>query len=92
MKPSIKRLLNFAFLFLTLGIVLYIGLNGNDLNELGHALSTISPVFLLLCLLGWVLYILTDALAVYFYLKQQGHPVNCGKASTPPLRESTIVM
>ena len=75
MKPSIKRLLNFAFLFLTLGIVLYIGLNGNDLNELGHALSTISPVFLLLCLLGWVLYILTDALAVYFYLKQQGHPV-----------------
>lgn len=75
MKPSIKRLLNFAFLFLTLGIVLYIGLNGNDLNELGHALSTISPVFLLLCLLGWVLYILTDALAVYFYLKQQGHSV-----------------
>ncbi len=75
MKPSVKRLLNFAFLFLTLGIVLYIGLNGNDLSELGHALRSISPEFLLLCLLGWLLYILADALAVYFYLKQQGHPV-----------------
>ena len=75
MKPSVKRLLNFAFLFLTLGIVLYIGLNGNDLSELGHALRSISPEFLLLCLLGWALYILADALSVYFYLKQQGHPV-----------------
>ena len=37
---------------------------GNDLSELGHALRSISPEFLLLCLLGWLLYILADALAV----------------------------
>lgn len=75
MKPSIKKLLNFGFLFLTLGIVLFIGLSGNDLSELSEALRSISPEFLLLCLLGWALYVLMDALSIFFYLKQQGHPV-----------------
>ena len=44
MSPTLKRLLSFAFLLLTLGIVLYAGFQGNDLDELAVALSSMSPV------------------------------------------------
>ena len=33
MKAGTRKLLNFLFLLLTLGIVLYIGLSGNELDE-----------------------------------------------------------
>lgn len=75
MKPNYKRLLNFAFLFITFGIVLYIGLSGNDLVELVETLRTFSPYYLLICLLCWMLYVLMDALAVHFFLKSQGYPI-----------------
>ena len=75
MKPGVKKILSFAFLLFTLGIVLYIGLNGNDLGALLHALRTLSPAYLLLCLASWMLYVLTDALSVHYFLKRQGQPV-----------------
>lgn len=75
MKPGFKKLLNFLFLLFTLGVVLYIGLNGNDITALVDALKALSPVYLLLCLLSWALYIFTDALSVHFFLRQQGHPI-----------------
>ena len=61
-KPSAERLLSFLFLLITLGVVLYIGFSGNDLEALGEALRTMSPAYLFLCLLSWILYVLTDAL------------------------------
>lgn len=75
MKPNMKKLLSFVFLLFTLGIVLYIGLSGNDLSELVNALQTLSPVYLLLCLLSWMLYVLTDALAVHHFLRRQGYKI-----------------
>ncbi|MDD3336241.1 MAG: lysylphosphatidylglycerol synthase transmembrane domain-containing protein [Eubacteriales bacterium] len=75
MKPGIKKLMSFLFLLFTLGVVVFVGLNGNDLSDLLHALQTFSPLFLVLCFLSWALYILTDALSVHFFLKQQGYPI-----------------
>lgn len=80
MSPRVKKLLNYAFLFFTLGLVLYIGFKGNDIPALLEALSNFSPVYLLLCLLGWLLYIAMDALSLFFFLRQQGHPISYGKA------------
>ncbi|MEG0048024.1 MAG: lysylphosphatidylglycerol synthase transmembrane domain-containing protein [Clostridia bacterium] len=75
MKPNLKKLLSFVFLLFTLGIVLYIGLSGNDLGELLVALRTLSPIYLVICLLCWLVYVLTDALSVHCFLKSQGYPI-----------------
>ncbi|MCI5955991.1 MAG: flippase-like domain-containing protein [Clostridiales bacterium] len=74
-KPNFERIFSILFLLITLGVVLYIGFSGNDIEALGQALSTLSPVLLLLCLLSWVLYVLMDALAVHHFLHMQGYPV-----------------
>ena len=74
-KPSAERLLSFLFLLITLGVVLYIGFSGNDLEALGEALRTMSPAYLFLCLLSWILYVLTDALAIHHFLRMQGCPI-----------------
>ncbi|MEA5015534.1 MAG: lysylphosphatidylglycerol synthase transmembrane domain-containing protein [Candidatus Limiplasma sp.] len=75
MKPSTKKLLSFAFLLFTLGLVLYIGLQENDITELWHAIGNLSRPALLLCLLCWALYVVTDGLSVYYFLKRQGYPI-----------------
>lgn len=36
-KPNAERLLSFLFLLITLGVVLYVGFSGNDLEALGGA-------------------------------------------------------
>ena len=74
-KPNAERLLSFLFLLITLGVVLYIGFSGNDLEALGEALRTMSPAYLFLCLLSWILYVLTDALAIHHFLRMQGCPI-----------------
>ena len=74
-KPSAERLLSFLFLLLTLGVVLYVGFSGNDLEALGEALRTMSPAYLFLCLISWMLYVLTDALAIHHFLHMQGHSI-----------------
>ena len=76
MKPSIRKILNFVFLFFTLGIVLWIGLKGNDMSDLANALSTLSPTYLLLCLLSWTLYLLADTMSVHYFLRKQGYNIS----------------
>lgn len=73
MKAGTRKLLNFLFLLLTLGIVLYIGLSGNELDELAEALNSFSPVWLLACLGCWLVYLLMDALSVHCFLIRQGY-------------------
>ena len=75
MKATAKRWLNFAFLFFTLGVVLYLGLNGNDMNALWSALRTFAPASLALCLLCWVVNYLADALSIHYFLRRQGYPI-----------------
>ena len=79
MSPTLKRLLSFAFLLLTLGIVLYAGFQGNDLEELAVALSSMSPVYLAICLACWALYVVCNALSVFHFLTCQGYRIRLGQ-------------
>ena len=74
-SKNLQQTLSILFLLLTLGVVLYIGLSGNDVGELVGALRRLSPGYLLLCLLSWMLYILADALAIHHFLLIQKTPV-----------------
>ena len=59
-KPDIQQILSFVFLLVALGVVLYIGLSQNDMDHLLAALKSLSPAYLLLCLLSWALYVLSE--------------------------------
>lgn len=74
-SKNLQQTLSFLFLLLTLGVVLYIGLNGNDLSELAEALQRLSPGYLLLCVASWALYVLSDALAIHHFLIIQKTPI-----------------
>ena len=74
-KHSIQQLLSFFLLALTLGVVLYIGLNGSDLAELIEALKRLSPLYLLICLACWLIYVLMDALVIHHFLFIQNVPI-----------------
>jgi len=74
-KSKLQRVLSMLLLVVTLGVVLYIGLNGNNLTELADALQSLSPGYLLLCFFSWALYILSDALAIHHYLFIQQKPI-----------------
>lgn len=74
-KRSLQHILSFALLALTLGVVLYIGLNGNDLSQLSDALQNLSPLYLLICLICWAVYVLMDALVIYHFLHIQHLPI-----------------
>ncbi len=74
-KNTLQRVLSFLLLAVTLGIVLYVGLSGNDMTDLAKALQTLTPAYLLLCLLAWGLYVLLDALAIHHFLHMQQNPI-----------------
>jgi len=74
-KKSIQQLLSFLLLAVTLVVVLCIGLNGNELDELSAALKRLSPAFLLFCIASWGLYVLFNALTMLHFLRVQGYPI-----------------
>jgi len=79
-KPNYERILSILVLLLTLAVVLWVGLSDNDLEDLTSALLSLSPVFLLLCLLSWMLYIFFNALASYHFLRIQGQSIRFREA------------
>ncbi len=78
MKASTKRFLNFAFIFATLAIVIYIGLSGNEISGIWQALKSITPTWLLVCLLAYASYVLLDTLSIYQFLHSQGYQITFG--------------
>lgn len=74
-KRNLQQLFSFLLLLVTLGVVVGIGLNGNELDDLSAALKRLSPAYLLLCLLCWAAYVLFNGLSMYHFLRVQGHPV-----------------
>ena len=74
-KRNFQQLFSFVLLLFTLAVVVGIGLNGNDLQELGAALKQLSPFFLVLCVLCWGMYVLFNALTMHHFLKVQGYPI-----------------
>lgn len=74
-KGNVQQWLSSLLLLLTLGIVLYIGLSGNDLAELGKAIRRLTPLAVFLCVVSWALYVLFDALAIHHFLIIQGYGI-----------------
>jgi len=79
-KKNLQQVFSFLLLLITLVVVVCIGLNGNELDELGAALQRLSPVFLLLCVACWALYVLFNALTMYHFLRVQGYPIKLGQS------------
>lgn len=75
MKPRTKKLLNFAFIFGTLAIVLLLGVNGQEMSGAMEALKSIGPEWIVLCVLAWAAYLCIDAASVYFFLRRQGYHI-----------------
>jgi len=74
-KVNFKQLFSFLLLLVTLIVVLCIGLNGNEIEDLTAALKRLSPGFLALCVVCWALYVVFNALTMYHFLYVQGCPI-----------------
>lgn len=71
-KINYQQLLSFLLLLITLAIVLYIGVSGNDINDLLAALWNLTPAYLFACLACWGAYVLFDTLILHHFLHTQG--------------------
>ena len=80
MSPRLKKILNFVFIFGTLGIVLLIGVNGQEMSDAVNALKSVAPQWIAMCLVAYAGYVLMDAFAVHYYLRKQGYPITVGYA------------
>ena len=76
MKPRTKKILNFAFIFGTLAIVLLIGVNGQEVGDAINALKSVAPKWLIFCALAYAAFVGSDALSIHYYLRGQGYPVS----------------
>lgn len=79
-KINYQQLFSFLLLLVTLAVVLYIGLSGNDVNDLLAALWKLTPAYLLACLACWGLYVIFDALALHHFLHMQGQKIRFRKS------------
>lgn len=75
MKPRAKQLLNFAFIFGTLAIVILISVNGQEMTGAVDALRAISPVWIILCTLAFLMFMVFDAFSLWYFLRRSGHPI-----------------
>lgn len=75
MKPRTKKILNFAFIFGTLAVVLLIGFNGQEMTGAIDALKSIGPGWIALCALAYLAYLAIDAVSLCFFLRRQGNPI-----------------
>ncbi len=75
MKASTKKYLNIAFILGTLLLILVIGINNNELKNIGQAFSNISPWWLLACLGAWACFVLFEGISLAHFLHKQGYPL-----------------
>ncbi len=80
MNPRLKKILNFVFIFGTLGVVLLVGVNGEEMSGAVNALKSVAPLWIALCAVAYGGYVLMDALSVHYYLRKQGYPITVGYA------------
>ncbi len=76
MKAATKRYLNIAFILGTLLLILVIGINNNELKNVGQAFSNISPWWLLACLGAWLCFLLLESTSLGYFLYKQGYPLS----------------
>lgn len=75
MKPRTKKILNFAFIFGTLAVVLLVGFNGQEMSGAVEALKSIGPGWIILCILAWCSYVFFDSLGLHYFLLRQNHRI-----------------
>ena len=75
MKAATKRYLNIAFILGTLLLILVIGINNNELKNIGQAFSNISPWWLVACLGAWLCFLLLESASLAYFLYKQEYPV-----------------
>lgn len=75
MKPGLRRLLNYLFIALTIGMVVFIAFGNSELENAWEALFTLNPFWLIGALGCWFCYLFFDALGYHYFLRKQGHPV-----------------
>lgn len=78
MKPGTKKLLNFAFIFGTLAVVLLVGINGQEMSGAVDALLSIGPRWIALCALAYAGFLIFDTLSLHYFLIRQGQKVTFG--------------
>ena len=71
-RPATKTILNFAFIFATLAVVLLIGVNGQEMTGAVEALQSIGPKWIALCVLAYLACLCFDSLSLYYFLRRQG--------------------
>ena len=76
MKKKWSTVINAGIIVLTLVLVLVFGLRGQDPAESVKALSSMGIGWLGLCLAGYLGFLTCDAMAVGFFLRQQGYKIN----------------
>lgn len=75
MKASTKRILNFAFIFGTLAVVMIVGFQGNELSDAWDALNSLAPQWILACVAGWAGYLFMDGVSIHYFLRKQRYPI-----------------
>lgn len=80
MKPRAKKLWNFAFIFGTLLIVILISVNGQEMTGAVDALRAVSPVWIVLCTLAYMMYTAFDTVSLWYFLRRSGHPITFRRA------------
>ena len=53
MNPRLKKILNFVFIFGTLGVVLLIGVNGEEMSGAVDALKSVAPLWIAMCAVAY---------------------------------------
>ena len=75
MRPATKTILNFAFIFATLAVVILIGVNGQEMTGAVEALQSIGPKWIALCVLAYLACLCFDSLSLYYFLRRQGQRI-----------------
>ena len=75
MSPRMKRILNYLFIILTLILVVLLGSQGQDLPSAFKALGEMQPRWLFLCFAAMFCFYATDAVSLWFFLRQQGYHI-----------------
>lgn len=75
MKAGTKKILNFAFIFGTLAIVLLVGVNEQEMSGAVEALRSIGPKWIILCALTYFACLFFDSMSLHYFLRRQGQHI-----------------
>ena len=91
MKARTRQILNHVLILVPLVIVLLISFSGEDFAQSLQSLRSMSPRWIILCLLVYAAWVACDAAAIWFFLRRQGYHIGIRYALFVSIAE-TIIM